>query len=114
MPAAPTYALSGAAALYVGEARPGRLIGDGPALGIERRADETARAFGARLRDEVQASSRAIRPHDCRHSWVTHLRAAGIDDADLAAVAGHAVDTMLGTYTHPLSRSHDRIRDVIG
>jgi integrase len=41
-------------------------------------------------------------PHDCRHSWVTHLRAAGIDDADLAAVAGHAVDTKLGTYTHPL------------
>lgn len=83
-------------------------------LGIERRGDETARAFGARLREEIKASSRAIRPHDCRHSWVTHLRAAGIDDADLAAVAGHAVDTMLGTYTHPLSRSHDRIRDVIG
>jgi hypothetical protein len=41
------------------------------------------------------------------------LRAAGIDDADLAQVAGHAVETMLGTYTHALGRSHDRIRQVI-
>jgi hypothetical protein len=47
-------------------------------------------------------------------SWITHLRAAGIDDADLAAVAGHTVETMIGTYTHPLGRSHDRIRKVIG
>ena len=60
------------------------------------------------------ASGLDIRPHDCRHSWVTHLRAAGIDDADLAQVSGHTVETMLGTYTHALGRSHDRIRQVIG
>ncbi len=30
-------------------------------------------------------------PHEFRHSYVTHLRAAGIDDADLALVAGHTV-----------------------
>ena len=46
-----------------------------------------------------EASGFDIRPHDCRHSWVTHLRAAGIDDADLAQVAGHTLETMLGTYT---------------
>lgn len=61
-----------------------------------------------------KASGFDIRPHDCRHSWVTHLRAAGIDDADLAQVAGHTVETMLGTYTHALGRSHERIRQVIG
>lgn len=61
-----------------------------------------------------EASGLDIRPHDCRHSWVTHLRAAGIDDADLAQVAGHTVETMLGTYTHALGKSHERIREVLG
>lgn len=36
-----------------------------------------------------------IRPHECRHSYVTHLRTAGINDADLAEIAGHRVETML-------------------
>ncbi len=53
-------------------------------------------------------------PHHFRHSYITQLRAAGIDDADLAGVAGHTVETMVGTYTHALGRSHDRIRKVIG
>jgi integrase len=83
-------------------------------LGIVRAEGESRPSFEARRRAEIKASKRAIRPHDCRHSWITHLRAAGIDDADLAAVAGHTVETMIGTYTHPLGRSHDRIRRVIG
>jgi hypothetical protein len=29
-------------------------------------------------------------------------------------MAGHAVDTMLGRYTHPLGRSHERVRSLIG
>jgi integrase len=53
-------------------------------------------------------------PHEFRHSYVTHLRAAGIDDADLAAVAGHNIQTMISVYTHPLERSHDAIRRAIG
>jgi integrase len=53
-------------------------------------------------------------PHEFRHSYVTHLRAAGIDDADLARVAGHTVETMIAVYTHALERSHDAIRQVIG
>jgi integrase len=53
-------------------------------------------------------------PHEFRHSYVTHLRAAGIDDADLALVAGHTIETMISVYTHPLERSHDAIRDAIG
>jgi hypothetical protein len=39
---------------------------------------------------------------------------AGIDDAGLAQVAGHTVETMLGTYTQALERSHQRIRQVVG
>ena len=52
--------------------------------------------------------------HDFRHSWVTHLRAAGIDPADLAAVAGHTVETATARYTHALGRSDERIRKLIG
>lgn len=55
-----------------------------------------------------------VRPHDCRHSWITQLRAAGVDDADLAAMSGHSVDTMLGTYTHALERSHETVRELLG
>lgn len=47
-----------------------------------------------------QASGLDIRPHECRHSYVTHLRAAGINDADLAEIAGHRVETMLDHYPH--------------
>jgi integrase len=53
-------------------------------------------------------------PQEFRHSYVSHLRAAGVDDADLAQVAGHTVETMISTYTHPLNRSHKRIRGIIG
>ncbi len=53
-------------------------------------------------------------PHECRHSWVTHLRAGGIDPADLADVAGHSVATATSRYTHPLRRSHNQIREMVG
>ena len=49
-----------------------------------------------------------------RHSYVTHLRAARIDDADLAEIAGHTVQTMIGHYAHALGRSFDQVREVIG
>jgi integrase len=61
-----------------------------------------------------RASGLDIRPHECRHSYVTHLRAAGINDADLAEIAGHRVETMLSRYTHPTGGSLDAVRDVIG
>lgn len=52
-------------------------------------------------------------PHEFRHSYVSHLRAAGVDDADLAHVAGHTIETMISVYTHPLDRSHEQIRGII-
>jgi hypothetical protein len=82
--------------------------------GVVGGAREPRSQFTGRCRAEIRASKLAIRPHDCRHSWISHLRAAGIDDADLADVAGHTVETMIGTYTHALGRSHDRIRGLIG
>lgn len=54
-----------------------------------------------------------IRPHECRHSYVTHLRAVGVNDADLAEVAGHWVETMLARYTHPVGGSFERVREAI-
>jgi integrase len=53
-------------------------------------------------------------PHEFRHSYVSHLRAAGVDDADLAQVAGHTIETMISVYTHALERSHEQIRSIIG
>lgn len=55
-----------------------------------------------------------IRPHECRHSYITHLRRAGIDDADLARIAGHTVATMLARYTHPVGGGFADVRRAIG
>jgi len=61
-----------------------------------------------------EASGLDIRPHECRHSYVTHLRAADINDADLAEIAGHRVETMLARYTHAVGKSFSEIRKNIG
>jgi integrase len=61
-----------------------------------------------------QASGLDIRPHECRHSYVTHLRAAGVNDADLAEIAGHRVETMLARYTHAVGESFPAVRNVVG
>jgi len=61
-----------------------------------------------------EASGLDIRPHECRHSYVTHLRAAGINDADLAEIAGHRVETMLARYTHAVGSGHESIRQIVG
>ena len=61
-----------------------------------------------------EASGLDIRPHECRHSYVTHLRAAGVNDADLAEIAGHRVETMLARYTHALGESFGDIRGIVG
>ena len=49
-------------------------------------------------------------PHKCRHSYVTHLRAASVNDADLAEIAGHRVETMLARYTHAVGESFPDVR----
>lgn len=61
-----------------------------------------------------EAAALDIRPHECRHSYVTHLRAEGVNDADLAAIAGHRVETMLARYTHPIGESFSEIRRSVG
>lgn len=79
--------------------------------GLRCREGEAARAFAARCRRELDVD---VVPHDFRHSYVSLMRAAGVDPADLAEVAGHTVETATARYTHPLRRSDDRIREVIG
>ncbi|HWO83968.1 MAG TPA: site-specific integrase [Solirubrobacterales bacterium] len=60
-----------------------------------------------------ETSGLDIRPHECRHSYVTHLRAAGINDADLAKIAGHRVETMLARYTHAIGESFTAVREAV-
>jgi integrase len=61
-----------------------------------------------------EAANLDIRPHECRHSYVTHLRAAGIHDADLADIAGHRVETMLAHYAHAVGGCFGFVRLTIG
>jgi integrase len=62
----------------------------------------------------VEAAGIAPTPQEFRHSWNTHLRAAGVDPADLAEMAGHTVSTATARYTHPLRRSFDDVRRLVG
>ncbi|MGN6558784.1 MAG: hypothetical protein ACTHLH_12360 [Solirubrobacterales bacterium] len=41
------------------------------------------------------------------------MRAAGVNDADLAEIVGHRVETMLARYTHPTQQSYDAIRSAL-
>ena len=61
-----------------------------------------------------EATGMDIRPHEMRHSFISLMRAAGVDPADLAEITGHSVETMHGRYTHALRRSFDQVRAVIG
>lgn len=61
-----------------------------------------------------EASGLDIRPHECRHSYVTRLRAAGVNDADLAEIAGHRIETMLARYAHPTRGSFQAVREALG
>jgi integrase len=62
----------------------------------------------------VLPEMRRATPHAFRHSWESHLHAAGVDPADLADMAGHSVATMHARYVHALKASHDRVRSVVG
>lgn len=62
----------------------------------------------------ITAAGTDMRPHEMRHSFVSLLRAGGVDDADLAAITGHSVETMVSRYTHPLERSFDAVRRLVG
>lgn len=71
------------------------------------------------FRDDVwnparRASGVDVSPHDCRHSWVSELRASGVDPADLAVIAGHSVAMADAVYTHALGRSYDIVSRIVG
>jgi integrase len=61
-----------------------------------------------------EATGMDIRTHECRHSYITLLRRRGIDDGDLAEMAGHQVATMLARYTHSVGASFEDVRIAIG
>jgi hypothetical protein len=48
------------------------------------------------------------------HSFVSHMRAAGVDPADLASATGHTVATATGHYTHSTGATFDLMRSVAG
>lgn len=52
--------------------------------------------------------------HEFRHSWVSYLRAGGIDGRDLADIAGHSEAVQNRIYHHPLRQSYNLVRQLIG
>lgn len=70
--------------------------------------------YRAVLNPARKASGVDARPKDMRTSYVSYMRAEGIDKADLAAATGHSVQTQEGSYLQALGRSDDEIRSVIG
>jgi integrase len=66
-------------------------------------------------RPAVAAAGEAgVNPHDFRHSWVSHMRAARIDVADVAAAAGHSVETATRVYTHSMGGSYELMAAAVG
>jgi integrase len=55
-----------------------------------------------------------VRPHEMRHSWVTHLRGAGVNPDELAKAAGHTVATQHARYTHPQGKAFREMNDAAG
>lgn len=53
-------------------------------------------------------------PHDFRHSYVSLLRAAGVDPADLAMATGHTTMTATAKYTHSTGGTFDLMREAVG
>lgn len=51
--------------------------------------------------------------YDLRHSFVSLMRAAGVDPADLAERTGHGVEVQTAVYTHALGRSDEAMRKVL-
>lgn len=60
------------------------------------------------------ATGMDLHPHAMRHSYVSLMRAAGVDPADLAAWTGHTVAVATGTYTHSMGATTDLARSVVG
>lgn len=53
-------------------------------------------------------------PHEFRHSYVSLMRAAGVDPAELAAWTGHTVMTATMHYTHSTGQAVELGRKAIG
>jgi integrase len=61
-----------------------------------------------------EAGTAGVTPHELRHSFVSLMRAAGVDPADLADATGHTVLTATTAYTHPVGQSSDAMRAAVG
>lgn len=75
----------------------------------------TENAFYSQVwRPAREASGLELLPHDLRHSYVSLMRAAGVDPADLAKAAGHTVQTATSRYTHSTGGTFDVMRRAVG
>jgi integrase len=61
-----------------------------------------------------RATGLKLLPHGMRHSYVSLMRAAGVNPGDLADWAGHSVDTATSVYTHGTGGSVELGRAAVG
>lgn len=61
-----------------------------------------------------EASGLAVTPHMFRHGFVSHMRAAGVDPADLAKATGHTVATATNHYVASTGTTFDAMRRAVG
>jgi integrase len=59
-------------------------------------------------------AGRDLNCHDLRHGYVSLMRAAGVDPADLASATGQTVATATNVYTHSTGGTFDLMRRAVG
>lgn len=75
---------------------------------------ETAATRAAKRKLAFAAELATIRPHECRHSFISLMLAEGVDPAELAEITGATVLTMMRHYNHAVSDSHARVKELVG
>jgi len=91
--------------------------GELAAAGVEQGPLWQGRGWGegcGRRQAAALPDMQAATPHSFRHSSETQLHAAGIDPADLPAMAGHSIRTMQAHYVHALNVSLEAARRAVG
>lgn len=76
----------------------------------------TLKAAGYAVPGDETTAKRPVgpTPHEFRHSYVSLMRAAGVDPADLASWTGHTVLTATQHYTHSTGQSLELGRKAVG